>query len=384
METGEVGLAYVIGYNPDNATIDIRTIDGTVYSALPFDANLAFYSTPVLPILRTEPSTGAVRTIKLGSCALFTKFSDNNIRIVRIFNDDQDLIKNFPGRANQPIHAYVRDTLVASLQDGEALMSAPGRIIETTVGVYERQVGSWLLCKNSGDAILSNADSSCEVFVSYSGQFEVNSTKYRMIGVDTKIQEDDAGTLWLTSGASRGSPVSLSLSKDAVAQLASGTSLMTMTPSDYTISSGVVNITGGNEVNVDTATLNMSASTLNVAAENLDVAVSAGLTAAAYDLAVRAYNTAAVSADKSITVSAPKNNILIDATGTKITIDPEAKLTIVIGETSIEVSKDGITLLPPSGKIVSVGANASKQVLIEGTAAQALVPVYSTVLKVAS
>ena len=379
METAEVGLGYITAYNPVNATVDFRTIDGTPYPNQPFDSNLAQYSTPVLPILRTEQSTGAIKIVKLGSCVLFAKFSDSNLRIIRVFNDDQDIVKNIAGQTNQTSRAVVRDTLLAMLQDGEALMSAPGRIIETSPQVFERQAGSWLLLKNSGDAILSNADSSCEMWVSYTGQFEVNSTKYRMQGVDTRVQEDEAGSLVIASGENRGSPVVFTLTKDATAQLTSGASSMVMTTGEYSISSGTVNISGGNEVSISSANLNLSAAVLNVGAENANVNVSETLAVVAKDVTASASNNLSVAAAKSvdvtagatlsaasaqaITLTAPKNVVAIDATGTKITIDEAAKLTIVVGETSIEVSKTGVIILPPTGKTVACGAGAQKGVL---------------------
>jgi len=393
METAEVGLGFVTAYNPNNATIDIRTIDGTPYPGLPFDANLAFYSTPVLPILRTEPSTGAIKTVKLGSCVLFAKFSDSNLRIIRIFNDDQDIVKNIAGQTNQTARAIVRDTLLAMLQDGEALVSAPGRIIETSPQVFERQAGSWLLLKNSGDAILSNADSSCEVWVSYTGQYEVSSTRYRLRGVDTRVQEDDAGSLIIASGENRGSPVVFTLSRDATAQLTSGASSMVMTSGEYSISSGTVNISGGNEVSLSAANLNLSSAVLNVGTENANVNVSETLTVAAKDVAASASNdlsaaatknlnvtagaTLSAAASQAIMINAPKNAVTIDATGTKITIDEAAKLTIAIGQTSLEVSKDGIKLLPPFGKAITCGSSPVQVLLGDATAAAAIASVCS-------
>ena len=321
MEIAEVGLGFVTAYNPVNATIDIRTIDGTPYPSLAFDSNLALYSTPVLPIMRTEQSTGSIRIIKLGSCVLFAKFSDSNIRIIRIFNDDQDIVKNIAGRTNQIAHNVVRDTLLSMLQDGEVLVSAPGRIIETSPQVFERQAGSWLLLKNSGDAILSNADSSCEVWVSYTGQFEVNATKYRLRGVDTRVQEEDSGALVLASGENRGSPVSLTLSKNATAQLTSGASYMTMTPTGYDISSGVVNISGGNELNLNSANLSLSASVLAIDSGSADIAIEGDLS---------------VAADM-------------------INIDSNKDVTITVGDNVISVSKEnGISIAAASGQQVVI------------------------------
>ena len=388
----ELILGYVTGYHPENGTIDIRSTSGTPFNAMPFDSSLAFYNTPVLPILREDGD--ATRIVKAGSFAILARFSDHQTRIVRIFNDDQDIIKNYSGHANRPLHGLMQDTLLAMLQDGEALMQAPGRIVETKPGIFERQPGAWMLLKNSGDAILSNADSSCEVWISYSGLFEVTGTKYRLIGSDTRIQEDDAGTLTMVSGASRGTPVSLTLTKDAVATLATGESTMVLSPTTYSVDAAVVNISGGNEVNLDATTLYLTSIDTVVGTEYLSVAVTNDATLQAADVAVSAAASLTVSAgttmtasvSQAISITAPQNAVTIDKNGTNISINGDAKLTIQVAGSSLVISTDGITLQPPAGKVVAIGEGASQQVLITGTsvAGGALVPVFSQVLKVAS
>jgi hypothetical protein len=375
----ELGLGYVMGYHPENATVDIRTIDGTPYSALPFDANLAFYSTPVLPILRTDTLTGAVNTVKMGSFVMFAKFSDSNIKIIRIYNDDQDLIKNFPGHANRLVHGYVQDTLLAMMQDGEALISAPGRIIETAPDVFERKVGSWMLFKNSGDAILSNADSSCEVWVSYDGKFEANTTKYKFVGTDTQVQETADGDLQLSAGAALGDHVTLTLSKDAVAELSSGTAYMTLSSAAYTVSADTVTLDGGSAVNLNSSLIALAGKDITVAGTDVLLSADAGITGTATNIALSAINSVALSAGAaasvgapaisvaagtSISITAPKNAITVDETGTKITLDESAKITITVGKTSLEVSKTGVKIIPDTTGKVEIGAAPTLGVLV--------------------
>jgi len=386
----ELILGYVIGYHPENGTIDIRSTSGTPFNAMPFDASLAFYNTPVLPILRE--GTDATRIVKAGSFAILARFSDHQTRIIRIFNDDQDIIKNYSGHANRPLHGQMQDTLLAMLQDGEALMQAPGRFVETKPGIFERQPGSWMLLKNSGDAILSNADSSCEVWISYSGQFEVTGTKYRLIGADTKIQEDDAGTLTMVSGAARGTPVTLTLTKDAVATLTAGEASMVLSPTTYSVDASVVNISGGNEVNLDATTIYLTAIDTAIGTEYLDMEVTNEAILHAADIAVSADaslslsagTTMAASSSQSVMITAPQNAIVIDKTGTKITIDGDAKLTISVAGSSLEISKDGITIVPPAGQPVAIGSGSTtKQILIDGTTtSQGIIPLFSKMLVV--
>jgi hypothetical protein len=385
----EMLIGYVVGYHPENATIDIRSADGTKYDALAFDSSLAFYCTPVLPIMRTEAATGAVRAVKIGSFVMFMKFDDSSIRIVRIFNDDQDILKNFPGHATRPIHGFVQDTLLAMLQDGEALIQAPGRIIETSSDIFERKMGSWMLFKNSGDAILSNADSSCEMFVSNTGQWEITATKIRLRGSDTEIVEDDQGDLYITSGAQRGQPVKLIMSSNyGTATLSSGTTTMTVSEEYYSLSSGFMNLSAGNEMNLSTTAFNLAASTIVASANSVAVSGADSVTASAPAVNVAAGATATISAGQAVVINAPKNNIVVDQNGTTLTLDADTKLTIIIGEAKLLMSKDGVTLVPPPGKVVGIGENASQQVLITGTVAAGpgvvFTPVYSTLLKVAS
>jgi hypothetical protein len=381
----EIGLGYVSSYNPENATVDIRTTDGTSYNALAFDSSLAFYCTPVLPIMRTEKSTGAVRTVKIGSFVMFVKFNDSNIRILRIFNDDQDILRNYSGHASRPIHGYVQDTLLAMLQDGEALIQAPGRIIETSPDIFERKMGSWMLFKNSGDAILSNADSSVEMFISNDGQWEVTATKIRVRGADTEIVEDAQGDLYITSGVQRGKPVKLIMSSNyGTASLSSGTTVMTVSEEYYSLTAGFMNFSAGNEMNLSTTAFNLSANAINATANTVGVVGVETITASAPAINVAAGATAAISAGQAVVITAPKNNIVVDQNGTTLTLDADTRLTIIIGEAKLLMSKDGVVLVPPPGKTVGVGENATKQILIEGTAASSLVPVFSTLLKVAS
>lgn len=405
----ELGLGYITGYNPENATVDIRTANGTQYPAVPFDSSLAVYATPVLPILQTQ--NDVTTAVKIGSFVLYARFSDKDLRIIRIFNDDQDIIENFPGHTTRMVHGTIRDTLLAMMQDGELLMMAPGRIIETTSDVFERQMGSWMLLKNSGDAILSNADSSCEVFVSHSGPFEVTATKHRIIGSDTRVEEDDAGTLIAESGASRGTPVSLSLMKDGMAQLISGASSLSMTPTGMNMAAGDISISGGNTVTVDTATLEIVAKVVEIDAEGITLAAhntalitadnvglyastnvgitadgavnilagtTAGITAiSAIDVAAK---NVGIAADETLNLKFGQGQIVLGSTGAQIVLNEDAKLVITIGDTTIEVSTSGVNIAPPAGTgTVIVGPTASAQSVLYGTPAN---PLASTVLKV--
>ena len=379
----EVCLGYIMGYHPENATVDIRTIDGTPYNALPFDANLAFYSTPVLPIFRTDPITNAVTTVKMGSFVLLAKFSDSNIRIIRIFNDDQDLVQNYPGRNTRSVHGFVQDTLIAMMQDGEALISAPGRIIETTPNRFERQAGAWMLFKNSGDAILSNADSSCELWVSHDGKFEANTTKFRLKGLNTLIQEDDAGVLTLSSGTSAAIPVTLVMDAEVGAQLTNGDSTMLLSTTDYSVSAGVVNIGGGNAITLTTPQCTIAAGITDVVGDEISLDATSGITAAANTLDLVAYDTAGISAGTTGTIAAndlvvnagntvsitvPKTAFAMGPTGATITLDKSVTLTILVGSNSIVVSDSGIILAATPAKPLKIGDQTASIPVIIGTA----------------
>jgi hypothetical protein len=369
----EIGLGYILAYDPGNGTIDIRTMDGTTYNSLAFDSSLAFYCTPVLPILRAD-AAGAMRAVKIGSFVMFAKFNDSNIRIIRIFNDDQDILQNYSGHASRPVHGYIQDTLIAMLQDGEALIQAPGRIVETTPDIFERKMGSWMLFKNSGDAILSNADSSCEMWVSNTGQWEVTAAKYRLHGADTEIQEDDSGDLHFLAGAQRGQPVELVMSStDGSAALTTGDSSMVITPDDYSLSAGVMNLFAGNELNLSAAAFTLAVSSLDASANTVDVVGTEYIAASAPQINITAGVTATVEAGQAVIVNSPavivtaaKNIAQMDQQGTTLTLDKDTEMTVIIGDAKLTISKDGVVLIPPAGKTVGVGDGANLGVWMEG------------------
>lgn len=182
---------YVIGYDPKTATIDIRTADGTTYNNVHYLPSLGVYPTPIVSTLNSD---GSIK--KFGSNVIFYE-EDDLIYAIAIYNDDLDLSRYLNVTSKRIGSAIVQEPLYQLLQEGECLLAAPGRHINKNSNP-QRQPGSWILLKNTGDALFSNADMSAQIILDTDGKFYVNAIEYVLQGLNTSVYEKD-GNLTLVN-----------------------------------------------------------------------------------------------------------------------------------------------------------------------------------------
>ncbi len=347
------GIGYVLNYHPDNATVDIRTVDGSTFPGVPLDANIAFYATPVAAVIGPDPVTGITRVLKSGSTIQFFRQADNTLRILRLFNDDTSILKNNDGITTHPADGRIQDSLLALMQSGEALMSAPGLIEIAADGkTYERIPGSWALAKNNGDFIVSNADSSAELFLSYTGDIEFTGVTYSLRGIGTSVVETAAGDLKLT--ASGKAPVALSLGAD-------GTSSWTAPGVSVSLSSGTLDVTAGDIALNASTTATISAGQATISAATLNTATQDTTLYAGNSLAISSPALSTTATNSTVSVSGALNATIAGTTlnmtssGGSIQLADSAVLSITIKGTVLRVSSSGVEIALDNTGSVCVG-----------------------------
>lgn len=313
----EICVGIVTAYDPRRATISIRTQNGATFDDIPFDSSLGLYSTPVVSKLVTRPG-GAIEVAKSGSFVLYSPITESNIRVLRLLNDDQALVASFERSSSRLSKGVVQDTLLYMVQEGETLITAPGKIYELSPNQYARTHGAWSLFKNSGDLILSNADTSAQVFLDRLGVLDIRSTSFTLAGQQARIYEDSAGALRMEAGPQRDVSSSLSLSTAGSATLSGGTASVTVDSTGVAVASKDFRVNIGGTLDLSAPQTTISTNTLTAAATSADI-------------------------------SAP----------TSLVLRSNATVTILVGDNKITVSKSGILLQAAAGEQVTISNGAA-------------------------
>jgi hypothetical protein len=335
-----IEFGYITGYDAAKATIDIRSLAGnSTFSGVPFDSSLAFYGTPVLPILKTE--NGELKLKRAGSYVMYTRIDDNNLRIIKLYNDDQAIIANSSGSSLRSDRGTIQDSLLYSLQDGEALVTAPGRLIEVGQNRYERIRGAWLLLKNSGDAYLSNALTTASINVDSYGNLDLRSISYALSGTFSKIFESPTGTLTLGSGPQKSFAAWLDVTPDGVATLNGGNSSIAVYENNIILNTQSLDLTVGGDITLAAPELDLSATTLNVASDTAAVAVRQ-LSVTGTDISATGAATLALAAGTTASLSRGESALRLTEEGGELSIT--GTLRIKVGDSVLTISDAGIDI----------------------------------------
>ena len=260
----DIGTGYITAYNPDKATVDVRTDAGVPFNDQPFDSSLGIYVTPVLPIITGTTGSNELTT-HIGSRVIYAAIDDANIRIIRIYNDDPLLVSNMTGVTKY--RGDVQDSLIRMLQQGETLVSSPGKLELGSDGKYSRTRGGWMLFRNGGDVFLSNANTSAQAWFKDSGVVDIKSVEFSLMGTLTSLVETSDGTFMLTSG--RKAQSGLTVDPEGILTLYSGSSSLEIDDATTTLGTQELLLSVGNEAAIDAATLGLNATTLNATATTL-------------------------------------------------------------------------------------------------------------------
>lgn len=344
----EICLGIITAYDPVAATVDIRTHKGATFPAIPFDSSMGLYSTPVVAKVAELPD-GTIGVKKAGTFVLYSALTDGNVRLLRMLNDDQSLVAAFSGRTMREAKGIVQDTLVYMLQEGETLLTAPGKIYEHTPGQFVREHGAWALLKNSGDMLLSNADTSAQMFLDRDGKLDLRGTNFSIAGPSAHIYEDTDGSLILGAGPQREFQASITAGAAGLLTLQGGTSSVTVESDLVEINTTDVNVTVGGTITLHAPEIDLSASNVAVESNTIAVSASESLAVSAKDATVTADSTLAIDAPvtsikaaTSVDVNVGTSSISID--GTKMALTADSEVTITIGDSVITVSSAGIDI----------------------------------------
>ena len=371
-----IELGFITGYNPDRASVDIRSMDGNTYSGVPFDSSLAFYGTPVLPILRVENQKVILK--RAGSYVMYTRLNDNNLRIIKLFNDDQGIISNESGSSLRSDRGTVQDSLLYSLQDGEALVSSPGRLQEIAQNQYERVRGAWLLLKNSGDAYLSNALTTASISLDAYGNLDMKSLAYAISGTFSKIFESTTGTLTLGSGPQKSFNSWLEMTPDGVSTLVGGNSSISVYENTIILNTQSLDFTVGGDITLAAPDVVVSTTTLAVSADSASVS-SRELSVSGTTLSAAATGTLSLTAGDTVNVARGDSSLKLSESGGELTVT--GTISIKVGDSVITLSETGvdITSTKPvtfnNGTLYAVTASAPGPVRVEALNAGTVVAV---------